>query len=79
MYFLWDVLFGTAHISRQYPSEYGISHYQGDAWHAQLLWPVFKSNIAGSELAADGPVVGTDTEAQKPLREFEMGNSPVQI
>ena len=28
MFFLWDVLFGTAHISRQYPSEYGISHYQ---------------------------------------------------
>jgi sterol desaturase/sphingolipid hydroxylase (fatty acid hydroxylase superfamily) len=79
MFFLWDVLFGTAHISRQYPSEYGISHYQGDPWHAQLLWPVFKSSIAGSELAADGPVVRADTEAQKPLGEFDLGNSPIQI
>jgi sterol desaturase/sphingolipid hydroxylase (fatty acid hydroxylase superfamily) len=60
MFFLWDVLFGTAHISRQYPKTFGISHYEGDPWYAQFLWPVFKSNIQGSELAADGPVVRED-------------------
>jgi len=60
MFFLWDVLFGTAHISRQYPKSFGISHYEGDPWYAQFLWPVFKSNIKGSELAADGPVVRED-------------------
>lgn len=60
MFFLWDVIFGTAHISRQYPNGYGISHYERDPWYAQFLWPVFKSNVAGSELAADGPVVRTD-------------------
>jgi sterol desaturase/sphingolipid hydroxylase (fatty acid hydroxylase superfamily) len=60
MFFLWDVMFGTAHISRQYPTAYGISHYDGDPWYAQFLWPVFKSNIAGSELAANGPVVRED-------------------
>ena len=37
MFFLWDVIFGTGHISRQYPKEYGISHYEGDPWYAQLL------------------------------------------
>jgi sterol desaturase/sphingolipid hydroxylase (fatty acid hydroxylase superfamily) len=57
MFFLWDVLFGTAHISRQYPASYGISHYQGDPWHAQFLWPIFKSNVEGSELAPNGPIV----------------------
>ncbi len=61
MFFLWDMLFGTAHISRRYPSSYGISHYQKDEWYAQLLWPIVKSNVPGSELAADGPVVRTDT------------------
>lgn len=60
MFFLWDVIFGTAHISRQYPNAYGISHYERDPWYAQFLWPVFKSDVAGSELAADGPVVRTD-------------------
>ena len=57
MFFLWDVIFGTAHISRQYPAVYGISHYEGDPWYSQLLWPVVKSNIEGSELARGGPIV----------------------
>jgi sterol desaturase/sphingolipid hydroxylase (fatty acid hydroxylase superfamily) len=60
MFFLWDVIFGTAHISRQYPRAYGISHYQGDQWYAQFLWPVFKSKVAGSEIAAGGPMVKED-------------------
>ena len=60
MFFLWDVLFGTAHISRQYPKTYGISHYEGDPWYAQFFWLVFKSNIEGNELAANGPVVRED-------------------
>ena len=60
MFFLWDIIFGTALISRQYPKAYGISHYEGDQWYAQLLWPIFKSKVPGSELAADGPVVRLD-------------------
>jgi sterol desaturase/sphingolipid hydroxylase (fatty acid hydroxylase superfamily) len=63
MFFLWDVMFGTAHISRRYPKAYGISHYQGDPWYAQFLWPVFKSRVPGSELAADGPMVKEDVAA----------------
>jgi sterol desaturase/sphingolipid hydroxylase (fatty acid hydroxylase superfamily) len=60
MFFLWDVIFGTAHISRRYPSSYGISHYEGDEWYAQLLWPIFKSGVEGSELARGGPMVRHD-------------------
>jgi sterol desaturase/sphingolipid hydroxylase (fatty acid hydroxylase superfamily) len=62
MFFLWDVMFGTAYISRQYPAAYGISHYERDQWYAQLLWPVFKSKVPGSELAADGPMVRADVD-----------------
>jgi sterol desaturase/sphingolipid hydroxylase (fatty acid hydroxylase superfamily) len=62
MFFIWDIIFGTAHISRQYPAAYGISHYEADPWYAQLAWPIFKSNVAGSELAADGPIVRVDVK-----------------
>ena len=72
MFFLWDVIFGTAHISRQYPKSYGISHYEGDEWYAQLLWPVFKSKKEGSELSAKGPAVRADV---KPASDFVTGNN----
>jgi sterol desaturase/sphingolipid hydroxylase (fatty acid hydroxylase superfamily) len=71
MFFLWDVMFGTAHISRRYPEAYGISHYKKDQWYAQFLWPVFKSKVEGSELAADGPMVKQDL-----ARTAEISESP---
>jgi len=61
MFFLWDVIFGTALITRQYPEAYGVSHYEGDEWYAQLLWPILKSSVTGSELAAGGPMVREDS------------------
>ncbi|UOE46679.1 sterol desaturase family protein [Mucilaginibacter sp. SMC90] len=64
MFFWWDIIFGTAHISRQYPKAYGISHYEGDQWYAQLAWPIFKSKVPGSELAADGPMIKDDVPLQ---------------
>ena len=57
MFFLWDIIFGTGIITRQYPKAYGLKYYQGEEWQAQLLWPVFKSKIEGSELSANGPEV----------------------
>jgi sterol desaturase/sphingolipid hydroxylase (fatty acid hydroxylase superfamily) len=64
MFFLWDVLFSTAHISRKYPKSYGVVHYEGDPWYVQLFWPVFKSRIAESELSVDGPILRTDTSVR---------------
>jgi len=78
MFFLWDVIFGTSHISRQYPKAYGISHYQGDPWYAQVLCPIFKSNIAGSELAADGPVVRGDSPSSSEVTELANSNRPIE-
>ncbi len=66
MFFIWDVLFGTGIITRKYPAVYGIAHYEGDEWYAQFLWPLFKSGIPGSELAANGPAVREDPPAQAP-------------
>lgn len=72
MFFIWDVIFGTALITRQYPKSYGISHYEGDQWYAQLLWPIFKSKIPGSELAEGGPAVREDVY---PIPAFEARES----
>ncbi|WP_044170450.1 sterol desaturase family protein [Flectobacillus major] len=57
MFFLWDIIFGTALITRQYPSGYGVKNYRGEEWYAQLLWPIFKSKKEGSELSLNGPEV----------------------
>jgi sterol desaturase/sphingolipid hydroxylase (fatty acid hydroxylase superfamily) len=57
MFFLWDIIFGTGIITRQFPKAYGLKHYESEEWYAQLLWPIFKSKIKGNELAADGPEV----------------------
>lgn len=58
MFFLWDIIFGTGIITRKYPASYGIKHYQEEEWYAQFLWPIIKSKKQGSELSADGPMVG---------------------
>ena len=37
--FFWDVLFGTAKITRQYPSEMGVENLPKTSVGEQLLWP----------------------------------------
>ena len=41
--FFWDVLFGTAKISRQYPAAYGVQGMRKANWKEQLLWPIYKT------------------------------------
>lgn len=65
MFFIWDLIFGTGIITRQYPSAYGLKHYKEEEWYAQLLWPIFKSKKEGSELAHNGPVVGDEVETEE--------------
>ncbi len=51
--FLWDVLFGTARITRQYPPAYGLKddrRHGSEKWYAQLLFPVFRSKRAETVL-----------------------------
>ncbi len=51
MFFLWDVIFGTARITRRYPSVYGIPDDPDDNWKSHLYYPFIKSDKAGSEIA----------------------------
>jgi len=42
--FFWDVLFGTARITRTYPSSYGVEDLPDATLGQQLLWPLFPEN-----------------------------------
>ena len=40
--FLWDVLFGTAKITRTYPAEFGVENEPPRSWKQELLWPLVR-------------------------------------
>ncbi|MEQ9422917.1 MAG: sterol desaturase family protein [Cyclobacteriaceae bacterium] len=50
MFFFWDIIFGTALITRKYPLEFGIENDPKDHWAAHLYWPIIKSDKRGSEI-----------------------------
>ncbi|WCL55071.1 sterol desaturase family protein [Gimibacter soli] len=52
--FFWDVLFGTAHITRRYPKQFGIEGLPDVSWQQELMWPVVgASNGVKSEAPAN--------------------------
>ncbi len=68
IFFIWDLLFGTALISRRYPETYGLASYRQEEWWAQIAWPFLKSKKAGSEISLNGPVVDETAEIQGEIR-----------
>ena len=42
--FFWDILFGTAKITRRYPDQMGVENLPATTTAEQLLWPVIKSS-----------------------------------
>lgn len=48
--FFWDVLFGTAKITRKYPVKFGAWNKMKEPWYVQLLFPFVKSKNPKSEL-----------------------------
>lgn len=38
--FFWDVIFGTAKITRKYPAEYGVENLPETTIGEQLIWPI---------------------------------------
>ncbi len=41
--FFWDILFGTAKITRKYPETYGVKGMRKADWKEQLFWPFYKT------------------------------------
>lgn len=59
--FFWDVLFGTAKITRRYPPAVGLRddlENGPERWWVQLLYPLFKSRRAQSALSREPTIVG---------------------
>ena len=55
--FFWDVLFGTAHITRQYPAHVGLIDDQlfgKEKWYVELFYPIFRSKRVHSALVPGG-------------------------
>ncbi len=55
--FFWDVLFGTAHITRRVPAEFGLENLPDESWQTELAWPV----VPASAAAAPAPQPATAT------------------
>jgi sterol desaturase/sphingolipid hydroxylase (fatty acid hydroxylase superfamily) len=57
--FVWDLIFGTAHITRRYPAQVGLQddlvHGQ-ERWYHQMFYPLLQSSRANSALRAGGRV-----------------------
>jgi sterol desaturase/sphingolipid hydroxylase (fatty acid hydroxylase superfamily) len=55
--FVWDMIFGTAHITRHYPARVGLQddlvHGQ-ERWYHQMFYPLLQSSRANSALRAGG-------------------------
>lgn len=52
--FVWDVLFGTAKITRRYPADFGLPDDRRlgqEPWYVQVFYPLFRSKRAESVMA----------------------------
>ncbi len=61
--FFWDVLFGTALITRQYPPAFGLPddrRHGSERWYVQFFYPLFRSRRAESVMS--GMPVSAPTE-----------------
>ena len=57
MLFVWDLLFGSAHITQQYPAKVGLQDdqiYGKERWFHEMFYPVLQSKREHSALCAGG-------------------------
>jgi len=47
--FFWDILFGTAKITRSYPERIGVENLAPMSAKAQLLWPILRDDTSPTE------------------------------
>ncbi len=53
MLFFWDILFGTAKITRTYPERIGVENLAPMTAKAQLLWPILRDETSPTQ---EGPL-----------------------
>jgi sterol desaturase/sphingolipid hydroxylase (fatty acid hydroxylase superfamily) len=63
--FFWDVLFGTARITRRYPAQYGLRDdrlFGDERWDFQMFYPLRQSRREHSALVFGGMIYSDETE-----------------
>ena len=66
--FIWDVIFGTAKITRKYPSKFGAWNQLKEPWYVQLFFPIISSKDPRSELYSIK--TNNDYDPSKDYKEF---------
>ncbi len=64
--FFWDVLFGTARITRRYPPSYGIENLREQPWQVELAWPLARLRPEHDEVAESEEATSPHLEAPSP-------------
>lgn len=68
--FIWDIIFGTAKITRQYPSRFGAWNQIKEPWYVQYFFPLVKSKDPRSELHSI--TTQNDYDPSVDFKEFDM-------
>ena len=63
VFFFWDVLFGTAKITRQRPTEHGVEGLEDVGWLPLTLWPIFRDRRERHETSSVAETIG-DKQSQ---------------
>ena len=66
--FIWDIIFGTAKITRKYPSKFGAWNRLKEPWYVQLFFPIISSKDPKSELYSIK--TNNDYDPSKEYKEF---------
>ncbi len=70
MLFFWDVLFRTAHITRQYPAQVGLKDDQifgKERWFVEMFYPLVRSKRAHSALTPGGRAYAENQSIELPV------------
>jgi sterol desaturase/sphingolipid hydroxylase (fatty acid hydroxylase superfamily) len=61
--FIWDIIFGSAHITQQYPAQVGLRDDQlfgQEHWYHQMFFPLFQSKREYTALKFGGKIYAED-------------------
>ncbi|MEI7497147.1 MAG: fatty acid hydroxylase, partial [Betaproteobacteria bacterium] len=65
MLFIWDLIFGSALITRKYPEKVGLIDdklFGQERWYHQMFFPLFQSQRQSSALKFGGTIYAEDDQ-----------------
>jgi sterol desaturase/sphingolipid hydroxylase (fatty acid hydroxylase superfamily) len=74
--FVWDMLLGTAHITRRYPARVGLQddiQHGAEHWSRQMFFPVLQSQRPGSALRRGGGLGAAAEETRSDAQTQKQG------